>query len=112
MKKFFFILVLSIGGGVLGSYIPSIVQGAVYGATLARTVITNPWTFSATTTLNANLKVTTTDAATSTIEVGCIQTYATSTATPWRSVVVASSTQMAPGYQGLMLAQYGKCPRI
>lgn len=57
-----------------------------------------------------NLTVTTSNSATSTAEFGCLQMYATSTATAWKLQVVASSTQMAPGYNGLMLAKYGTCP--
>ncbi len=54
------------------------------------------------------LTVTTSNTATSTIVGGCFQTYATSTATPWRSY--ASSTATVEGVDGVMLAQYGSCP--
>jgi hypothetical protein len=58
------------------------------------------------------LTLTTSNTATSTAIIGCVQQYATSTATPWKFVIVASSTQMAPGHQGLVYADYGSCPNL
>lgn len=52
----------------------------------------------------------TSNTATSSAIIGCVQQYATSTATAWKFVIVASSTQMAPGYNGLVYANYGTCP--
>lgn len=76
----------------------------LFGATTARTTITNPWTFSATTTMNSNLVVTTADTATSSVQVGCIQTTATSTATP---IKLQATTTPGTAYWS-----YGKCPKI
>jgi hypothetical protein len=80
-------------------------------------------TTSATTTAGGNVDVTTTNAATSTVIVGCVQTYATSTATPIKQMFFASSTLNIDGasitagfgggtQQGIVLWGYGKCPRI
>lgn len=102
MKLFnsFFIAVL---GGIIGAYLMG-QSGGVLGATTARTTITNPWTFSATTTMSKPLVVTTTNSATSTIIAGCWQFYATSTATAHR--YLASTTP------GIMYSSYGSCPSI
>ena len=54
----------------------------------------------------------TSDTATSSFKGGCIQTVATSTATPWKLLVVATTTQIAPGYNAVILAKYGTCPSI
>lgn len=100
------------GGAYL--YIAQIVPN--FGATTARTTITNPWTFSATTTANANITVTTTNAATSTIDVGCIQTYATSTLTPHHFAIanVVSGTTTFDGSNSsfFLVDRFGKCPRL
>ncbi len=90
-------------GSALGTYLYLDGHGQ-YGATTARTTVTNPWTFSAATTTTNNLVVTTSNSATSTVIVGCIQFYATSTATAQR--FMASTTP------GVMYSAYGKCPRI
>lgn len=115
MKNIIF-FVLAIAGGVLGSYTFKNVVEPLFGATTARTTITNPWTFSATSTNNANIIVTTTNSATSSVQVGCIQTTATSTDTPIRwvigSTVQATSTYQGATSQGAVVWQYGKCPRI
>jgi hypothetical protein len=58
------------------------------------------------------LTVATSNTATSTVILGCVQSYATSTLTPWKWLTVASSTQIAPGYNGYVLAQYGTCPNL
>ncbi len=78
------------------------VQDAVFGATIARTTVTNPYTFSSSTIMNGNLTVTTTNTATSSLIVGCWQFYATSTATPQK--YQASTTP------GIMYSSYGSCP--
>lgn len=66
-------------------------------------------------TLGGNLTVTTSNSATSTLTVGCMQFYATSTATPWRTAIIAlsTSTAIAGGgtADGYVVAQYGSCPR-
>src|SRR3990167_8228826 len=103
MKTLLFILV-AIAGGILGAYMFKTVVEPLFGATTARTTITNPWTFSATTTMNANLVVTSTNTATSTVNAGCYEFYATSTATVQK--FQASTTP------GIMYSQYGRCPRI
>lgn len=58
------------------------------------------------------LTVNTTNAATSTTAVGCVQTTATSTATPIRLLYTASTTATAiSGTQaGFVLWGYGTCP--
>lgn len=61
------------------------------------------------------LTVTTTNSATSTSALGCIQTVATSTATPIAlvfSTVATSSTNVANGQtpNGFVLWKYGSCP--
>ena len=112
MKNLLFILVIagllgvSVGAGsALGTYLYlRQTDTTPLGATTARTTITNPWFFAATTTMNSNLIVTTANTATSSIQVGCVQFYATSTATAQR--FLASTTP------GIMYSDYGKCPKI
>ena len=111
----FFILALC--GGILGSYLYSHSDAILsFGATTARTTITNPWTFSATTTLSKPLIVTTTNSATSTAQVGCIQTTATSTASPIKLVPVAISTTTTTFGHGtvgfLFVGVFGTCPNL
>jgi len=113
MKKILF-FILALAGGILGSYLFSL-QDEVFGATTARTTVTNPWTFAATTT-TANITATTADTATSTLQVGCIQGVATSTATPIRFEISTSTANatynggIAPN--GVVAWRYGKCPKI
>lgn len=80
------------------------------------TTITGTLTVSATSTLNGNLNVVTSNTATSSIQVGCIQTVATSTLTPIAVTfsTIATTTTMANGLSnnGFVLWQYGKCPRV
>lgn len=58
--------------------------------------------------------LTTSNSATSTAIMGCIQTYATSTATAWRLGIgsIATSSPLYSGGTGtnFLLAQYGTCP--
>lgn len=65
-------------------------------------------------TANGGVTVTTSNTATSTTSVGCIQTTATSTATPIRfvigSVQAATSTFQGTNANFTVLAQYGTCP--
>lgn len=64
------------------------------------------------------LTVTTSNTATSTATAGCIQTYATSTATPIKLVMQATTTQGIAGQVAanvanfVMLGQYGACPNL
>ena len=102
MKNLLFVLI-AIAGGLIGSYAYDN-REILLGATTARTTITNQWTFSATSTHSNNVIVTTSNTATSSIQVGCWQFYATSTATAVR--YLATTT---PGF---MVSEYGKCPRI
>lgn len=60
-----------------------------------------------------NLTVTTSNTATSTTAVGCIQTTATSTATPVRLVIGSSgatTTHQGTNSVGVVGWQYGSCP--
>jgi len=102
MKNLLFVLI-AIAGGMLGAYISANYSTLSFGATQARTTVTNPWTFTATTTTK-NIDTGTTNAATSTVIAGCFQFYATSTVTAHR--FLASTTP------GIMYSAYGKCPRI
>jgi hypothetical protein len=115
MMKTLAIIVLSLAGGMLGSYLLPIVGPSVahfvvpvveqFGATTARTTVTNPWTFSATTTFSGkSVLITSANTATSTLVVGCWQFYATSTATALK--YQASTTP------GIMYSQYGTCPNL
>ncbi len=66
-------------------------------------------------TMSGNLTVTTTNAATSTASVGCVQTVATSTATPVKFIIgsanaSASSTVTSVTNQGYVTWAYGTCP--
>jgi len=61
----------------------------------------------------ANLTVTTTNTATSTTKVGCVQTYATSTATPIKLAFGAANqatTTFGTAGIGLVAWLYGNCP--
>lgn len=79
------------------------------GATTTTT--NNPWIFKDDITVQGrNLNVTSSNSATSTIDVGCVQTYATSTATPWKlSISVTGATTT---FNGTVYARYGTCPSI
>jgi hypothetical protein len=111
--KYLVLIAVAVVAGMFGGYIG---HENNLGATAARTTITSPWTFSATTTMNGNLTLTTTNTATSSAQVGCIQTTATSTVTPIRFVIgntqAASTTFQGSNSNFTVLAQYGSCPRI
>lgn len=114
--KYLLIFILALGAGFLGGYVSTEGRSALsFGATTARTTITNPWTFQATTTM-ANVIITTTNAATSTISLGCVQTTATSTATPIKlvigSIATSSATYSGTNTIGLVGWQYGYCPKL
>lgn len=71
-------------------------------------------TFSGAITSGGDLTVTTSNTATSTITVGCVQTYATSTATPihWSMDLTSTSTaanQYGTTVGGLVTWGYGSC---
>lgn len=114
--KYLLIIALALSGGMVGAYMFTDVVKPILGATTARTTITNQWTFSATTTQNKPLIVTTTNAATSTMQIGCIQTTATSTASPVKIVPVAISTTTTTFGNGttgfLLVATFGTCPNL
>jgi hypothetical protein len=64
-------------------------------------------------TMGGNLTVTTSNTATSTLAVGCIQSYATSTATAVRltfSTFAGTTTSQGGNSNFLVAAQYGSCP--
>lgn len=67
-------------------------------------------------TAGGTLTVTTSNSATSTASLGCIQTTATSTATPIKFVMQATTTQGIAGQVAanvgnfVVLGQYGNCP--
>lgn len=60
--------------------------------------------------------ITTADTATSTVQVGCIQTTATSTQTPIRFVIsvgaTSSPTFSATNSNGFVFWQFGTCPNL
>ncbi len=95
---------------------------------LDRTTVGNPWVFTGTVTHSSTLiqtgdatfnggdgavVITTTNTATSSVEVGCIQTTATSTATPVK-IVLSSIATSSPAFGattiGLAGWAYGTCP--
>lgn len=78
--------------------------GGLYGATLTTTGAS---------VFGSTVTVTTSNSATSTVSLGCIQTTATSTATPVRLVIGSSGATTS--YQGSVATgvvgwQYGSCP--
>jgi hypothetical protein len=88
-----------------------------------RTTVSNPWTFEDNVTLSADatfsggdgaIVVTSSNTATSSIEVGCIQMYATSTATAGKltlqSGTDAASTTGPTGLHFMPVWTYGNCP--
>lgn len=82
--------------------------GSPLGVAANVTTITNPWVF------NKSITQATTNTATTTFSGGCIQTTATSTATPIRfvigSTVQGTSTYQGGVSQGEVAWQYGSCP--
>lgn len=81
--------------------------GSSFGAAANVTTITNPFVFQKT------ITQVTTNAATSTFSGGCIQTTATSTATPVRFVIGtsgATTTYQGGAAIGVVAWQYGSCP--
>lgn len=113
-------------GGVYSQSEQSFGEGAAFGTSRQTTissagVITSSAanTFSGAQTFSADqtfgggdgaIVVTTSNTATSSITVGCINTYASSTATAMRLRFIATATTIYP-YTGLaVLPQYGTCP--
>lgn len=83
--------------------------------------VTGGLAVSATSTFYGNVNLNTANTATSSVAVGCVQTYATSTATPIKQMFFASSTLNIDGatvtagfgggtMQGLVLWGFGLCP--
>lgn len=102
-------------------------SSGMFGA-LDRTTVSNPWTFTGAVTMSSTLTqtgdatfgggsgaivVTTTNTATSSVQVGCVQTTATSTATPIK-IVLSSIATSSPAFGdttiGLVGWKYGSCP--
>lgn len=110
--KGLFQVILSVVGGMIGAALLAL--PVHYGATVARTTITNPWTFATTTAFSAPVTLTTGNTSTSTLIVGCIQTYATSTATPVY-LALGSSSAATTTYgtlgRGSLAWQFGSCPK-
>lgn len=97
------------GGGVYATSSANIDGAVTLGSTLS--VAGNVTVTGASKTLN----ITTANTATSTVIVGCVQTYATSTATPISMVFnsISTTTTMLNGQSnnGFVLWTYGSCPR-
>ncbi len=116
MRTSLFILIALLGGfsgAYLFSQVPKI---PLLGANVARTTITNPWTFATGTTMSKTVTVTTTNTATSTVKTGCLQLTATTTAQPIKLVITSVATT-APTYAGsvtglAVIAAYGSCPNL
>ncbi len=121
------IILFMVGSALLGgSKAPA---QDIVGA-LDRTTVSNPWTFAGAVTMSnvasitgdvtlgggaGALVITTTNAATSTASVGCVQTVATSTLTPIKLVIgsvnaTASSTATNSTISGFVTWAYGTCP--
>ena len=113
---------LSIGVLVL-VLIMSYIDGSIKLGAVDRTTFTNPITFASAVTHSADstfsggdgaIVVTTSNTATSSIEVGCIQMTATSTANPVRLVmgssILGTTTYQGSVSQGAVVWQYGTCP--
>lgn len=99
------IILISVLGGIVGAFLYTQVPVALkLGATVARTTITNPWTFATSTTFSKTVTVTQSNTATSTVSAGCFQFYATSSATALK--FQASTTP------GIMYSQFGRCPNL
>lgn len=84
-------------------------------ATFASTVTFSGAITNAATSTTKNIVVTTSNTATSSIQVGCIQTTATSTATPVHfslTVSQTASTTFDGTGQGNVMWQFGKCPGV
>lgn len=80
---------------------------------LDRTTVTNPTTFSSDVIFSGGdnaIVVTSSNTATSSIEVGCFQSYATSTATSLKLMFTASTTAPTNGSGVIPVISYGTCP--
>ena len=103
---------------VLGLFLPMVKTpslGAVTGTTnYSNLALSGTLAVTGATTLGGNTTITTSNTATSTVTVGCIQTTATSTATPIRLVpgsgANATTTFNGTNAVGVIGWQYGTCP--
>jgi len=93
--------------GLFLSFMPQATTSTL-GAVTERTTISNPWTFL------SNVTLSTSNTATSTLQVGCIQTTATSTATPvsitFATAQIATTTSSGTESDGMVAWRYGSCP--
>ena len=109
-------IVLSLIGGVVGAYLFALGDNfPVSGATVARTTITNPWTFASTTIFSADVTLTTTNTATSSAVIGCVTEYSTSTATASHKVPTTATITATTTFEGTksgfyVVSVYGTCP--
>lgn len=99
-------------GMLAENYIPFVLYNNGYNS--AKDVATTGGLYGATITSTGTFTQTTANAATTTAALGCIQTTATSTATPIRfvigSTVQSTSTYQGTVSQGEVAWQYGTCP--
>jgi hypothetical protein len=99
-------LVLALGGGGTGS---SSTTSSII--TAAGFISSDDLTVTDDATIGGGLlTVTTANSATSTIVVGCTQSYATSTATPLKLMFTASTTAPTNGSGVIPVISYGTCP--
>lgn len=111
--KYAVLIGIAVISGMFGSYLFQ--QNDSFGAVAARTTITSPWTFTATTT-TANLTTGTSNTATTSVQTGCIQWYATSTATA-HHMAIANTGNSTTTFDGsnsnfFVVDRYGNCPRL
>ncbi len=88
--------------------VQAVFGGHSLGVAANVTTITNPWVF------QKSVTQTTTNTATSTLSVGCVQMTATSTATPVKLVITnisTTTTAFSSITSGLaVIAAFGNCP--
>lgn len=111
------VILISVLSGMLGAFLFVHAPAVQFGATIARTTITNPWTFATGTTMSKTLTVTTTNIATSTVKAGCYQLTATSTSNPTYLILgnrnsAASSSFTSVTSQGFVNWGFGTCPNL
>lgn len=110
--------ILALIGGVFVLHPTTQTVPGSLGAAANVTTIGNPWVFTssitaAALTMSGTLTQSTTNTATTSAKVGCIQTTATSTATPVRftlSPFTGTTTTQGAVSNFLVAAQYGTCP--
>jgi len=116
------LIVSAVLGGIIvlaGSafFAPKGAEAPSFGAAANVTTVGNPWVFSNTSsgiTFSGTITQSTSNTATTSFKGGCIQTTATSTATPIR-LVIGSAQAATTTFQGsnanfTVLAQFGTCP--